>query len=245
MQLYDSIIHDTQGILECANALSLPPANGRIWKDTGESQLIMLRDTAFELGGSGNESVNFTCVTTSGIVGRDEILLCGPDLPQIRKDVPFARIAILEVEDLKETEDTEKAYDTIRSIEYVRYHVFPAGYMVRVSSSTNEEQVRVSRSAMRAGISFRYIGETYIRRYRKLPAVRHVRMAFVTDGRVVEQLKPLAGKVDDITKTLTHILDGLPTDCGHCSMKSVCDEVDGMREMHLGRSSRSADASDH
>jgi len=149
------------------------------------------------------------------------------------------------VADPKETEDTEKAYDTIRSIEYVRYHVFPAGYMVRVSSSTNEEQVRVSRSAMRAGISFRYIGETYIRRYRKLPAVRHVRMAFVTDGRVVEQLKPLAGKVDDITKTLTHILDGLPTDCGHCSMKSVCDEVDGMREMHLGRSSRSADASDH
>ena len=62
-----------------------------------------------------------------------------------------------------------------------------------------------------------------------------MRVIFVTDGELVEKLKPFAGKVDDITKTLTHILDGLPTDCGHCSMKPICDEVDGMRELHLGR----------
>ena len=52
---------------------------------------------------------------------------------------------------------------------------------------------------------------------------------------LVEQLKPNAKKADDITKTLSHILDGLPTDCGHCSLKSVCDEVEGMREMHMGK----------
>ena len=97
------------------------------------------------------------------------------------------------------------------------------------------ESIRVSKAAAKAGISFRYIGGTYIRRYRKLPAVKHVRVVFVTDRQIVMQLQPLAGKVDDITRTLTHILDGLPTDCGHCSMKSVCDEVDGMREMHMGK----------
>lgn len=235
MKLYDSIIHQTQQILQNAECVSLPSEGGRVWKDTGESQLIMQRDAAYELGGSGNPSVNYTCVTTSGLITRDEVICCGPDLPQIRADVPFARIVLLETEDLKEAEDTERAYEAIRSIEYVRYHIFPAGYMVRVSASTNQEQVRVSKAAAKAGISFRYIGGTYIRRYRKLPAVKHVRVVFVTDRQIVMQLQPLAGKVDDITRTLTHILDGLPTDCGHCSMKSVCDEVDGMREMHMGK----------
>ena len=51
----------------------------------------------------------------------------------------------------------------------------------------------------------------------------------------MERLKPIAKKADDITKTLSHILDGLPTDCGHCQLKPVCDEVEGMREMHLGK----------
>ena len=235
MKLYDSIIQDTLKFLPDGKTVSCPFEGGRVWKDPGESELIMQRDAAYELGGGGNPSVNYTCVTTSGMIPRDEIVICGPDLPQISEDVPFARIVLLEVDDLKETEDTERAYEAVRSIEYVRYHVFPVGYMVRVSSATNQEQVRVSKAAAKAGISFRYIGGTYIRRYRKLPVVRHTRIIFVTDRAVVERLLPLAGKVDDITRTLTHILDGLPADCGHCSMKSVCDEVEGMREMHLGK----------
>ena len=58
---------------------------------------------------------------------------------------------------------------------------------------------------------------------------------FLTDRAAVERLKPIAKKADDITKTLSHILDGLPTDCGHCQLKPVCDEVEGMREMHPGK----------
>ena len=235
MKLYDPIIRQTQQILQDTGAVSFPFKGGRTWKDLGESELVMQRDAAFELGGSANPSVNYTCATTSGIITRDEILICGPDLPRISGDVPFARIVLLETDDLKENEDTELAYDAIRNIEYVRYHVFPAGYMVRVSSATNEEQVRISKAAARAGISFRYVGGTYIRRYRALSPVKHVRVIFVTDRQAVEALKPLAAKVDDITRTLTHILDGLPADCGHCTMKSVCDEVEGMREMHLGK----------
>ena len=235
MKLYDAIMKETGRILEDAGAQVFLPETGRIWRDTGESELIMQRDAAFELGGNGLPSVNYTCVSTSGLVKHNEILICGPDLPELKTDAPFARIVMLETDDLQETDHSEKAYDHIRNIEYVRYHVFPAGYMVRVSSLTNQEQVRISRTAVKAGISFRYIGGTYIRKYKKLPVVRKVRVAFVTDRAVVEKLQPYAGRVDDITRTLTHILDGLPTDCGHCSMKTVCDEVEGMREMHLGK----------
>ena len=235
MKLYDSIIRETEKILADKESTRFPFDRSRIWKDRGESELIMRRDAAFELGGQGQPSVNYTCVTTSGLITEDEIYVYGPDLQEIRADVPFAKIVFLETEDLGETEDEEKAYRTIRNIEFVRYHVFPVGYMVRVSAQSNEEQVRVSRKVRDAGIRFAYVGGTYIRKYKALPEVKHVRIIFITDGELADRLRPYAGKVDAITQTLTHILDGLPTDCGHCTMKPICDEVDGMRELHLGR----------
>ena len=234
MKLYDTIIKDTEKILAEKAGTRWQFDRSRVWKDRGESELIMRRDAAFELGGQGQPSVNYTCVTTSGLVTEDEIYVYGPDLQEIRADVPFAKIVFLETEDLGEADDEEKAYRSIRNIEFVRYHVFPVGYMVRVSAQSNEEQVRVSRKVKDAGIRFSYVGGTYIRKYKALPEVKHVRIIFITDARLVDRLKPFAGKVDDITKTLTHILDGLPTDCGHCAMKPVCDEVEGMRELHLG-----------
>lgn len=233
MKLYDSIIKSTGEILAEKEGVCFPYDRSRVWKNLGESELIMRRDAAFELGGQGQPSVNYTCVTTSGLITEDEVYVYGPDLPDIRADVPFAKIVLLETNDLGESEDEEKAYRTIRNIEFVRYHVFPVGYMVRVSAQSNEEQVRVSKKVINSGIRFSYVGAAYIKKYRALPEVRHVRIIFITDGELVEKLKPYAGKVDGITRTLTHILDGLPTDCGHCTMKAVCDEVEGMRELHL------------
>ena len=182
--------------------------------------------------------MNYTCVTTSGLIEENETWVFGPDLPDLKSDSAFAKIVLLETEDLGETEDEEKAYDAIRNLEFVRYHVFPAGYMVRVSSESNREQVRVSKKVMQAGIRFAYVGNTYIRRYKAIPCVKKVRVIFITDEKLVEALLPNAGKVDAITKTLTHILDGLPTDCGHCSLKPVCDEVEGMRELHMGKKNK-------
>ena len=95
----------------------------------------------------------------------DEIWLYGSEIAQLRGDVPFARIALLEVDDLG---GDEEAYNAIRRMEFVRYHVFPEGYMVRVSSESNQEQVRLSKTAVRAGISFRAVGAAYIRKYREL-----------------------------------------------------------------------------
>ena len=38
----------------------------------------------------------------------------------------------------------------------------------------------------------------------------------------------------DVTGTLTHILEVLPTDCSVCALKDICDEVEGMKELHFG-----------
>lgn len=230
MNIYDKIIKETMLEVRKGDVRRIGGASARPWPDSGSSELVMQREAAFELGGSGKPSVNYTCVTTAPDFSEDEILIVGRDLPAVRSDTAFARIAILGTEELGED---EAAHDAIRKMEFVRYHVFPKGYMVRVSTTSYKEQVRVSAKAARAGISFSSVGADYIARYKEIPGVKKVRMIFITDEQIVEALAPNAKKVDDITKTLTHIMDGLNLDCSHCSMKPVCDEVDGMREEHL------------
>ena len=233
MKLYDSIIQNTAEQLACYTPRITAYDAAKCWKDNGESELVMLRDAAFELGGSGKDSVNYTCVTGNGdAVPADEVWVYGKPLETIHGDVSFARIVLLDVDDLGEDED---AYNAIRRMEFVRYHVFPDGYMVRVSSESNQEQVRIAKRAVQGGISFEAVGNAYIRKYKELPGVRHVRVIFVTDCDAIQSLIANAKKVDDITRTLTHILDGLPTDCSHCDLKPVCDEVEGMRELHMGQ----------
>ncbi len=235
MKLYDNLIDGTMEELEKLHGrkISFDPASA--WECLENTEFIMQRDAGLELGGAGMPSVNYTCVTTSGKVLEDEILVYGKDIREIKGDTAFARIVILETEDLGEDKDQEKAFQAIRNLEFVRYHVFPKGYMVRVSSQSNQEQVRISSAALKGGIDFARVGAAYIKKYKEVSQVRKVRVIFITDTELVKVLSPNADKVDAITKTLTHILDGLPTDCGHCSMKPVCDEVEGMRELHLGK----------
>ena len=230
MKLYDSIIEETTKKVLAGGARRYVCAPSRAWPDAGNSELVMQREAAFELGGSGLPSANYTCVTTNPDFQEDEIWIAGPDLSGIRKDTAFARIAILGIDEIGED---EAAYDAIRKMEFVRYHIFPKGYMVRVSTTSYKEQVRVSKKAVRDGISFESVGADYIAGYKKIPGVRCVRIIFITDEALVPALARNAATVDGITKTLTHIFDGLSLDCNHCSMKPVCDEVDGMREEHM------------
>ncbi len=235
MKLYDHLIDTTMEALEKSKLSGYSYNKADSWKCLENTEFIMQRDAALELGSSGEPSVNYTCVTTTGKVTEDEILVYGKDIRDISGPTAFARIVILETEDLGEDQDQEKAFQAIRNLEFVRYHVFPEGYMVRVSSQSNQEQIRISRDALKKGISFKSVGAAYISKYKEVSQVKHVRVIFITEKELVAQLRPNADKVDAITKTLTHILDGMPTDCGHCSMKPVCDEVEGMKELHLGK----------
>ena len=235
MKLYDNLIDATLAELGKSQGTVFSYEKTSPWKCNDNTEFIMQRDAALELGGAGMPSVNYTCVTTSGKVTEDEIVVYGKDIAQVSGGTAFARIVILETGDLGEDQDQEKAFQAIRNLEFVRYHVFPEGYMVRVSSQSNQEQVRISNDALKKGINFARVGAAYISKYKELDLVKNVRVIFITEKELVEALMPNADKVDGITKTLTHILDGLPTDCGHCSMKPVCDEVEGMRELHLGK----------
>ena len=234
MELYDGLIAEARALLSGAEPRRWDYVSADAWREGDGSEIVLRRDTAFELGGGGCPSANLTCVTSDeALVPRDEVLLYGGDLSEVRADTPFARLAFLLSDGLDGGD--EAAYRAIRDMEFVKYHVFPEGYMARVSSESNREQVRVSKAAVARGISFRAVGAAYIAGYRKKAHVRRAQLVFVTGGAAVAELLELARRADGVTKTLTHILEGLPADCGACAMKSVCDSVEGMRALHLGR----------
>ncbi|MCQ2488741.1 MAG: hypothetical protein MJ143_05670 [Clostridia bacterium] len=233
MILFDTIIEDTNEKIASITTKSWDYDATDCWKNLERSELIMQSDQIYELGGSGTPSANFTCVTTNmDLVPKDEVILCGKDLNELHGDVSFARIVLLGVNDIG---DEDAAHSAIQQIDFVRYHVFPDGYMVRVSAESNQERVRVSKAAFSRGISFKTIGNTYVKAYKENENVRSVRIIFLTDQEIIAEFNKTANKVYDITNALSHILDGFDVDCASCSLKPVCDEVEGMKEMHLGK----------
>lgn len=233
MDLYDGMIKETREYLSAYTVQRYPYDEAKCWGETAGGEMIMLRDTAFELGGGNLESVNYTCVTSNEkLVGRNEILLYGPKLEEIKKDTSFARIVFLMTEDNDDAGDDDSMYRFIRDLEYVRYHIFPKGYMVRTSAKSNREQARISRDAVRQGISFERLGCTYIRKYLKNPKVRYVQVMFLAG---IEPLAPFireGQQVEAVTEALNHILKGMPMNCGTCDLKVICNEVEGMRKLH-------------
>ena len=234
MELYNSLIKDTEAQLEKLDkkAWDYSPAN--CWKDTGSSELVLQRDAAYELGAQGRGSANYVLFTSSPeLVKEDKVILIGPDMGQIKGDCDFARIVLLQVGVLDD--DDEAVYRTLKDIEFSKYHVYPEGYMIRMSPESSREQVRVSRQALKQGISFRTVGNRYVAEYKKDSNVLKATVIFITDPKAdYGALQAMAKKASAVTGTLTHILEGLPTDCSVCALKDICDEVDGMKELHFG-----------
>ena len=157
---------------------------------------------------------------------------------QLNGDSHYARIALLRVGDIEsdDEDNTEQAFRAIQDMDFVKYHVFPKGYMIRTSSESSREQVRISREAVQKGMTFRRIGADFIRQYKQNRNILAVKLLFITEPEAdYAALTRNAKTVKDITMSLTKILEGMPTDCGSCNLKAICDEVEGMRELHFGK----------
>ncbi|MDY4635132.1 MAG: carbon monoxide dehydrogenase [Candidatus Limivicinus sp.] len=240
MELYNSLINDTRAQLEGLSAKVWNYAPADCWADTGASELVLQRDAAYEMGALGKGSANYVLFTSSSeLVDKDQVILYGPDMGQIKGDCDFARIVLLRVGVLDD--DDEAVYRTLKDIEFAKYHVYPEGYMVRMSPESSREQVRVSKKALGKGISFRSVGASYVAEYKKDANVLNATVIFITDPKAdYAALQAAAKKASAVTGTLTHILEGLPTDCSICALKDICDEVEGMKELHFGVGDKSA-----
>ena len=234
MKLYDEVIKNWLAIIGEPRLLSLSDAP--TWEDAGRNNMILKSDMAYELGGADTPlaALGRTVITAEGsLVSKDEVVLLGPDLNEMDADHPYARLTVALVDEEKMGEG-DALYNAIRDIEYVRYHVNPKGFMMRVSTSKNRENVRVSKEAIAAGLDFATVGRAFVDKLHENPRVKAVKVIFVTDPSAdFASLEKEVKAAEAITKTIDHVFKDLKMDCHTCNLKQVCDEVEGLRELHF------------
>lgn len=230
MKIYDECLLGVGELLEQFPAKQLNIQSVASWQDSGKNQVILQSDSAYELGKGNLPAVSSIALTDKeDFVPRDEVLLIGKDLPEIKEDLPFARIALIRV-DKNEMGSGDELYNAIRKIEFARYHLHPEGYMMRISAFTHREAVRVSKTALKNGIDFGKVGKLFIDEYKKCPQVKAVKLLFVTDTDFpYDRLEKIMEKSEQITLALDHIMKNIKMDCDTCSLKTVCDEVEALK----------------
>ncbi|MBR4241993.1 MAG: carbon monoxide dehydrogenase [Eubacterium sp.] len=236
MKLYDECFSGVGKIIESRCVKKFDLNNSSHWKSSDKNCIIFQNDTAYELGSGTLPAVSSVAFTDSKeLIPDDEILLIGDDLCDIKSDSPFARIALIRVNE-KEMGTGEKLYQTIRKIEYARYHINPEGYMMRISAFTHREAARVSKKAIKNGVSFSDIGKFFIEEYKKQPQVEAVKLLFVTAKDFpYETLEAIMQKSENITTALDHIMKDIKMNCSTCSLKTVCEEVEALCEKDFKR----------
>lgn len=233
MELYDEIIKNCISLIKTDGLKKYPaePDNPK-WKSEKTQKIIFRNQMAYELGGSFKPAISGLAFTNVEDF-TNEIWVVGNDLPDIKSDSPYARITIINADD-SSWNDSQKAYASMQKIDYTRYHIFPEGFMMRISTSAAREPVRVSAEALKKGLDFQKIGNLFINAYLHQPCVKGVKIIFITEEHFnYELLEKYVNKMSDITNSLDNILKNLVMDCRACNFKSVCDEVEGLREYHM------------
>lgn len=235
MKLYDETIKKIKNFLETKESLNLAVGE-TAWPEISDRSMILRSEMAYELGGEGFPAVGCTLLTEDEtLVPGDGVTLIGKDLPETGADTPYARIALVRVRE-EAFGEGQALYQAIRNLEYTRYHFYPEGFMMRVSASKNRESVRIGREALAKGLDFTKTGNRMISAFHRNDSVEAVHIYYVTaeefDYKALEQL---AGEAERITKTIDHILKNAVMDCGACSLQKICDEVEGLKELHFGR----------
>ena len=235
MKLYDETIKEWLKILDSLQGRELDVKKGEDWKDIGNANMILRSDMAYELGGNHLPALSgMTLTADTSLVPRDEVLLYGKDLGEIHEDTPYARLAVLRVKENSMGEGNA-LYQAIRKMEYTKYHLNPEGFMMRISAANEREMVRIEKTALEKGLGFEQVGKLFLQSYHKNPQVEAVKLVFITlSDFPYEELEIYIKKAEEITKAIDHILKNLSMDCNVCSLKQICDEVEGMKELHFG-----------
>lgn len=232
MQVYDKVIKTTEEILTPFAVKDLTKRSAKPWKMLTENEFLLRNEVAFELGDRMYPGTCYQAVTSSEeLIREDKILLYGPDLQEIKGNVPFTRITWLKVDP---EENQDKAYRKIKKLEFARFKMIPQGYMMLSSSMEQKEQVRISKQAIKNGLDFATIGHMIIDKYKTEFGVKHVQVMFLTEELpVIRQLIEQGKKVDEITNAFDHILKNIILDCDLCPLHPICDDVEELRKIHF------------
>lgn len=232
MKLYDELIIKFNQLVPNNQEKKLELDDA--WEEVSDRSMILRSDMAFELGADRLPGIGLTLITGSDeFVLKDNITLIGEDISKLEGDAPYARIAIVKVDD-EAMGEGNILYKAIRNLEFTKYHFYPEGFMIRVSSTKQRESVRVSKEALKKGLSFAKTGTMLINAFKKQPNVKAVKVIYITDPDFdYASLRTIGYDADDITQAIDHILKNVPMDCKACSLQKICDEIEGLRELHF------------
>ena len=205
---------------------------------------LMERDTAVELGGYPQESINLIapssrlqelttlkdgvyCIGDQNAVSeKKKGLLSGG---HSRRHVSFGKIVLLETDDVPQ----EQLYEFMQSVSLLEASFHMKDIMLRQSSVQYRINLRISTKAVKEGFSISELGWTIYETYRALAHVRSVVVILlVGEHSLYRSLEEPAEKIKELTTTLNHIFDGIDMDCGHCDLSAVCNEVEELRVLH-------------
>ncbi len=239
MKLYNGLIGQITELLANREAVHYPYTADRTWPENDHHRMLLQKETAYELGAFGKPACNITCVTSdASFFAGDEVVVMGADLQELKEDAPYARITLLLSEDM-EGEETENVYQTLQDMDFVKYHVYPKGYMIRTSGQSGREQVRIGKEALKQGMTFEKIGNTFLQHYKAVPGVKQARVIFLTATDVnFKELEKIGFMATEIRNSLSKLREGLPTECSVCDIREICNEVEGLRELHFGTKDR-------
>ena len=225
MKLYNNLINEIKENLSLSKTLP----KGNSLNVSNKNSVIFLSDSAFELGGSQKPCVSSLAVSSDKVFS-NSVHLLGDDLNQIKTDSPFSKFVFIQIENFENEQET---FNKIKELEALRYHLSVDGFMTRASALNMREQIRVSKKAIKSGVTFADYGQTLLRDFLKFDYVKSAEIYFVTNFDEFEKLDSVAKKINQTTSALNHIFDNVMFDCSSCNLKEICDEVDGLKELHL------------
>lgn len=194
-------------------------------------EIILSSDTAIELGHPQTESLAFLMWSVSpDRVSDGRITVIGPELNELAVGkAPFGKITLVCGHGFTE----DNAYERFQEMDMVRTRLCLQGHMLRAVPQQNREWSRISRKALKEGLSLKVLGNELIREYHKLEYVDAVEVIFLTSSAGdIRKFRPTGEKVSRIIRAMNRIFDNLELDCAACDYADVCNEVEGLRGMH-------------
>ena len=232
IKIYDEKIRQIKNMIGKESVDSFEYSENNIWKTTDSNELILRNESALELGPShlGGTSL-FAMTSNKDLIYRDEISVIGGRLGDIEnREVSYGKVVLFK---LKDGIDDDNLYSKFKELERVRYRLHLEGFMLRASTVQRRETVRISKEAMGKNISFEKVGNAMIKEFKKNELVDSVHIIFVVENdSLIEELSTITEEVDEITDAMNNIFDGIEVDCHSCTFENLCEEIDGMREMH-------------
>lgn len=226
MFIYDEIINQIEEINSKYSCNNLKVDINKSFEEN-PNQIIFKGDKKFELGGGNFNGINVSLLSDNAKFDKDEIVLIGSDLNQLKEDTNYARITIANI-DLDKIGKDNTLYQNIRKFDYVKYHFALDGVMVRESTFNQKESIIVSKNALKKDkIDFSILGSYFISQYKKLNFIKNVKVIFVDEKNYdYSSLLELMRKEEKITKALDHLTSKVKMDCHTCSLQVICDEVE-------------------